>query len=209
MKVIRASQWLDAAGLELCCSVLRQGGVLCYPTETYYGLAIDPSSVKGRERIYHAKGRAMEKELPLIAANREMVEKFCKTEGPFFRVLADTFWPGPLTLVLPSREGSMTLAVRVSSHPLARRISETFGGLITSTSANLSGDPPVADPALLPPAMMKEVDVLIDAGITPGGAPSTIVALSDEGIRVLREGAVSAAEIEQAAKTAKRGRSAS
>jgi L-threonylcarbamoyladenylate synthase len=195
MRIIRCNDALDAADLEQCSFALRQGGMICYPTETFYGLGIDPWNVKGRERLYRAKGREAEKDLPVIAGDFAMVERICGSLDLRVRRLASRFWPGPLTLVLPLKAGTSTLAVRVSAHPIARQISLAFGGPIVSTSANCSGESPVAEPAQLPQQILNEVDVLIDAGKTPGGEPSTIVAFTVEGVQILREGAIARVEI--------------
>lgn len=174
---------------------LRAGGVICYPTETFYALGADPWNESGCKRLRDLKRRPDEKDLPLIAANAEMIAQFCDTSDPRFEVLAKRFWPGPLTLVLPALRGPGSYAVRVSSHPPAMRLSLVFGGPIVSTSANLSGEPPVANPELLHASLREKVDVLIDGGVCRGGLPSTIVSLLARPASILREGAVASAEI--------------
>lgn len=198
MKIIHCDNALGADDLEQCCLTLSRGGMICYPTETFYGLGIDPWNVKGRERLYRAKGREAGKDLPVIAGDFPMVERVCETLDPRVRLLASRFWPGPLTLVLPLKAANTTLAVRVSAHPIARQISQAFGAPIVSTSANRSGEPPVAHPEQLPQHVLSEVDILVDAGQTPGNEPSTIVSFTAEGVQILREGAVAAADILQA-----------
>lgn len=189
MKRIRVEDGLDSA-----IDCLREGRVVCYPTETFYGLGIDPWNKAARERLRKAKRRPEEKEWPLIVADTAMAAHFCNVSDPRFSVLARRFWPGPLTLVLPALSGSGSYAIRVSSHPAAQRLVASFGGPIVSSSANLSGEPPCSDPSLLNPVLQKEVSLLIDGGMTTGGLASTIISLLQTPAVVLREGALPAAE---------------
>lgn len=174
---------------------LRAGGVICYPTETFYALGADPWNESGCKRLRDLKRRPDDKDLPLIAGNAEMIAQFCDTSDARFAVLARKFWPGPLTLVLPALHGHGSFAVRVSSHPPAMRLSLVFGGPIVSTSANLSGELPVADPGSLHASLRDNVDVLIDGGVCRGGLPSTIVSLLTQPASILREGAMPSTEI--------------
>jgi L-threonylcarbamoyladenylate synthase len=186
---------LDPASLQSCVQALQESKILCYPTETYYALGIDPFNEAAQEKLYALKQRDIEKQLPLIAADTEMVSRFCRVDDLRFWSLARRFWPGPLTLVLPSLDHQTSYAVRISSHPVARQISRAFGAPIVSTSANLSGEPPVADPIQLSETLQKEIEILVDAGTCPGGAPSSIVSLLEDPPRVLRQGAIGSDEI--------------
>lgn len=183
--------------------VLRRGGVVIYPTETVYGLGGNPEISGVVDRIFAAKGRPSGKPLPLIAADVETVRQWVVWRSDPLDRIAEAFWPGPLTLVLKassrvpkgvtSAEGSV--AVRVSSHPVAGMLARVCGGWIVATSANLSGESPVSDPAALSPALLETVDGLVDGGRLPSSPPSTLVAVRFHQGRfswtVLREGAVS------------------
>ncbi len=121
--------------------------------------------------------------------------------------LADRFWPGPLTLVVeaipglpPEIAGSGTVGVRVPGNEAARRLSRLAGGPITSTSANLSGGAPVSRPGNLAPAVAAALDALLDGGDTPGGSPSTVVAVAGARLELLRAGAVRWEAVEAAAR---------
>ncbi len=124
------------------------------------------------------------------------------------RVLAEAFWPGPLTLVLPARDGIPAaligddggVGVRVSSHPLARALADALGGPLTATSANLAGEPPAVEPAAARSALGDKVKVFVEDGKLAGGAPSTVVAIDRSGVRVLRPGAVSERQLAAALK---------
>lgn len=177
--------------------VLRGGGIVAYPTETFYGLGALASSREALARLAAAKLRPEGKPLPLLAADREMVAGVVARLGPAAAALADRFWPGALTLVLPAAAGlapeiavAGTVGVRVPGSAAARELSRLAGGPITSTSANLAGGPPPIRPADLDPGLLRRIDAVLDGGETPGGLPSTVVAVEQGGVRLLRAGAV-------------------
>lgn len=168
---------------------LRSGAVVAFPTETFYALGADPRSPEAVLEVFRLKGRPGDRRLPWIAASRAQVEAVCLLPEPA-AVLADRCWPGPLTLVLPLRAaGGEGVAVRVSSHPLARALAEALGHPVISTSANPSGAPPVTTAAAVREAFAGRVGEslrILDGGPTPGGEPSVIVDLTDASPRVLR-----------------------
>lgn len=168
---------------------LRSGAVVAFPTETFYALGADPRSPEAVLEVFRLKGRPEDRRLPWIAASRAQVEAVCLLPEPA-AVLADRCWPGPLTLVLPLRAaGGEGVAVRVSSHPLARALAEALGHPVISTSANPSGAPPVTTAAAVREAFAGRVGEslrILDGGPTPGGEPSVIVDLTDASPRVLR-----------------------
>jgi L-threonylcarbamoyladenylate synthase len=178
-------------------AVLRAGGLVAYPTETFYGLGARALDALAVARVARAKGRPDGKPLPLLAADRDQVEAVARLEGLAAR-LAERLWPGPLTLVLPAREGlppeltagGATVAVRVPGSEVARALAAAAGEALVSTSANLSGEPPVTRARALSPALAARVDRVLDGGETPGGAPSTLVAVEGDGVRLVRAGAV-------------------
>ena len=178
-----------------CVETLRNGGIICYPTETFYALGVDPWNQSACEKLYKLKKRSAEKELPLIASSTEMVSRFCDTSDPRFNILAQKFWPGPLTIVLPAKDQSSSYAIRVSSNVSARLISEMFGSPVISTSANISGQEPVRKPDDLNPELSDGIDVVLNAGVCPGGLPSTIISLMKSAPEILREGAIASKEI--------------
>jgi L-threonylcarbamoyladenylate synthase len=191
---------INAAG-----RVLRQGGVIVYPTETFYGLGGNPMDKAVVHRIFQLKGREMGKPIPLIASDREAVFSAVTHWPPLADRLADAFWPGPLTLVLPAHPqlpvllsaNTKTIAVRVSSNPIAAALASALGGLITATSANPAGEPPSSDPFFIDPALLLQTDGLLDAGTLPGELPSTIVDLTAISPRLVRAGRISWGQIKQ------------
>jgi L-threonylcarbamoyladenylate synthase len=184
-------------------TALREGHVVVYPTETFYGLAADPFSPLAMERLFAVKGRDSAKTVALIAHDHASAFALASAVPAIARKLADHFWPGPLTLVLPAREGlhdSLVgpdggVGVRVSPDPIARALAVGFGRPITATSANLAGQPPARWLAPTRAAFGDRVSVYLDGGELTAAMPSTIVACDHNGWRIIREGAISEDQI--------------
>ncbi len=187
----------DAAEIARVVDVLRGGGVVAYPTDTLYGLAVDPRNDRAVGRLFRIKGRDERNAMTLIAANLEQACEACRF-GPTHLRLAHAFWPGPLTLVggaepVLSRRllaGGSTAAVRVPAHAVARAIARAFGFCITATSANRSGAAPATTGSEAAAAIGDRVDAIVDAGPAPGGAPSTLVGVRDDAPVLIRAGAI-------------------
>ena len=184
-----------STALREIAQALKTGVVLAIPTESSYGLAVDPRNRRGVDRVLAIKGRENAgKPLLVVVAGREQLDAL-GVEAPA-AVLDGLFsiWPAPLTAVLPIRAlvpascGGTTLAVRVPAEPRLRALLESIGPL-TATSLNRSGEPPVTDPDEAMRLFEGEVDLLIDGGRTAGGAPSTLLDATVDPPRVLREGA--------------------
>lgn len=179
----------QARGVRRMAAELRSGAVVAFPTETFYALGADPRSPEAVAEVFRLKGRPGDRRLPWIAASRAQVEAVCVLSEPA-AALADRCWPGPVTLVLPIRaKRTESVAVRVSSHPLARAFAAAFGHPVISTSANPSGAPPLTTAAEVRQAFAgrgAESLRILDGGRTPGGEPSVIVDVTGESPRVLR-----------------------
>jgi L-threonylcarbamoyladenylate synthase len=189
---------MSAAVLMPAISALRSGGVVAFPTETFYGLAVDPRLTFAVTKLFQLKRRLADQPIPLIAASMQQVIEQVGTITPLAKRLAVRGWPGPLTLIIPaSAELSADIhlstgrvAVRVPDDSIARALASQAGHAITSTSANISGQPPASTADSVVAAFGEDIDVLIDAGPTPGGLPSTIVdAIGSEPVLV-RAGAI-------------------
>jgi L-threonylcarbamoyladenylate synthase len=179
-------------------SALHSGGIVAFPTETFYGLAVDPRSALAVRRVFALKGRAVDQPLPLIAGGIDQIADHVGTMTPLAQRLASRGWPGPLTLIIPASPllcddvhlSTGRVAVRVSGDAVARALAHRAGHAITSTSANFSGDPPAATPERVVASFGAGIDVLIDAGATPAGLPSTIVDATGDTPVLVRLGAV-------------------
>jgi L-threonylcarbamoyladenylate synthase len=176
---------------------LLAGSVVAYPTDTFYGLAVDPRNDEAVRKLYELKGRDPASAIALIAGDLAQALR-AGDFGPVEQELARTFWPGPLTLVVRAAGGISrlllgadgTVGVRVPAHEVARRLALMLEHCVTATSANISGRPPAAGPDDVVAAFGDGVDVLLDAGAAPGGAPSTIVRIVDGRPQLVREGAI-------------------
>lgn len=192
------SSTLDAViDIEAAVDVLRRGGIVAYPTDTLYGLAVDPRNDAAVERLFAVKDRPPSLAIPLIATDLKQALEWGSFSDHACR-LADAFWPGPLSLVVPAVQGLSrrvvaddgTVAIRVPAHPVGRDLAAGLGCPITATSANLSGQPATAEPAVVAAALGDRIDMLLDDGPSPGGPPSTIVACEPGGVRLVRAGAI-------------------
>lgn len=190
--------------IERAAEVVRSGGLVIVPTETFYALAADPFQEEAVRRIFQVKLREENKPLPLIAADQRIVDKLIENPTPLTKRLMDRFWPGSLTILLEPgvklskllQGPSGKIGVRVPPPCPARALSERVGGWITATSANLSGRPNPQRVADIADEVQRGADMILDLGPTPGGKPSTVVEPIGEGLRVVREGAISLSMIE-------------
>jgi len=178
-------------------AAIRRGEIVAYPTETFYGLAVDALDPVALARLFALKGRDGDKASALLVADLAMFATLCTEVPARARELAAAHWPGPLTLALPARadlpaaivyEGFV--AARVSSHPLAEALVARVGRPITATSANPAGGDPARTAAEVRDHFGVESFHLLDGGQTPGGAPSTLVRLRGDAVEVLRKGAI-------------------
>jgi L-threonylcarbamoyladenylate synthase len=194
----------DTMALEEAAALIRAGEIVAVPTDTLYGLAADPFSTDAVARVFAAKGRAAERALALIAADIAQIEDRLGLLSPEARRLADAFWPGPLTLLVPRPAtmpdavtgGLAQVGVRVPAHAVARGLCRASARPLTATSANPSGAPASADPGDVARTLNESVALLLDAGPAPGGPPSTIVDVSGGTVRLVRPGAVSWDEVQ-------------
>lgn len=173
--------------------VLRRGGALGIPTESSYALAADPRNACGVEAIFRIKGRAAGQGLPVVIADLEQAYALgVARDAPGLDAIAP-LWPAPLSLVvplarpLPASAGAASIAVRVPAHARLAALLRRLGPL-TATSANRTGEPPLLDPAATAELLANGANRVVDDGILPGGAPSTLVRWDSAGLRVLRSG---------------------
>ena len=180
--------------------VIRDGGLIVYPTDTVYGIGTDPFNPLAIARIYEAKGRPPEKAIVWLIDALERASDACEVTASAHS-LASVFWPGALTLVLPrlhpEPEGLSTQAVRVPNHPAALAIIAAAGGAVATTSANRSGFPSARTADEAAAALGQHVDLIVDGGESPGGVESTVLDLSTSPPAILRVGPIRGADIEQ------------
>ncbi|MGE5189498.1 MAG: L-threonylcarbamoyladenylate synthase [Gemmatimonadota bacterium] len=184
---------------------LLAGGMAIFPTDTLYGLGVDPRSPAGLARLVAAKGREGGKPIPLLLSEPACAESYAADVGGAAARLMERFWPGALTIVLPSLPsvppavtgGGGTVGLRVPAHPLPRAIARSLGGAVTGTSANRAGNPGIwREPEEIVREFTGEVDWVLWDGPSPGGAAggppaaSTVVRVAEGRAVLLREGAI-------------------
>jgi L-threonylcarbamoyladenylate synthase len=200
--------------IEAAADVLLRGDLIALPTETVYGLAcaLNDDAI---EHLLRAKGRPPQKGITILVDSLQQAERLADLPREARR-LADRFWPGPLTLVVPARVDAelpmlltgprFTVGLRLPNHPLPRRLA-TRAGPLPLTSANRSGDPDATDASAVVDALGDAVSLVLDGGPAAGGVPSTVVAVEVAGesggpepasVRILRVGSLSAEEVESA-----------
>lgn len=189
--------------IQQAVGVLAGGGLVIFPTETVYGLAADALSQEAVLRVWEVKGRPADKPLPVQVANVDGLRLLWREVPDDLLPLINAFMPGALTLVywrsalVPDvvTAGADTVGVRIPDHPVALALLRAFARPIVAPSANLSGDPPPRRVEEIPSLLLERVDLVIDAGDTGGGVPSTVLDVTVRPARVLRAGAIATHEL--------------
>lgn len=202
--MVRLLSTEDPQAVEEAVAILRQGGLIVYPTDTVYGLGARAEDDEAVRRLFVLKGRLLDKPLPLLIGEASDLEAIAAQIPPAARALMERFWPGGLTLVFPrsprlhslALAGGDTIALRLPDYPLLREVIRRLGGPITGTSANRAGLPPPLTCQEALAQLEEEVDLALDGGPCAGGLESTVVDLTQDPPLLLREGAVSKEEVE-------------
>jgi L-threonylcarbamoyladenylate synthase len=203
-----AYQPCSMADLNRAVAVLKSGGVVAFPTETYYGLAVDPFNPLALNHLFSLKQRNISKPILTLVDDRESLSSLVQEIPKLYEPLMNAFWPGPLTLIFQARvnlpilltAGTATIGVRQSSHPFARQLLRAFGRPLTATSANISGRPAAVDAYEVKAQFGSRIDMVFDGGKTPGIIGSTIIGLEGERLKLIREGVIPFNEILRAGK---------
>ena len=198
MKTILFHPERDADAIPQAAAILRRGGLLGIPTETVYGLGADALNETAVRHIFEAKGRPQDNPLIIHVPDASWLERYCREVPETAYRLAERFWPGPLTMILPRREnvplqttgGLETVGVRCPDHPVTRAIIEAAGVPVAAPSANTSGRPSPTTADHVWQDMNGRIDMIIDGGPVGIGVESTIVDVSCRIPTVLRPGAI-------------------
>ena len=181
---------------------LQKGGIIAYPTETVYGLAADATSDEAVSRVFEAKSRSMDNPISIAISSLSMAYSVGKLNEQA-EDLIQKFLPGPLTVVVEKRPilsdylsaETGKIGLRMPDHPVASRLIDRFDGPITSTSANISGNPAPTRIEEAVEQLGEKVDIYLDCGRAPGGKPSTVVDVTESDIEIVRKGPISEDEI--------------
>lgn len=197
--------------IDEAAKILKDGGIIIFPTETVYGIGANGLDEKAVEKIYVAKERERNKPLILLISDKEMLGKIAENISDTEMKLIDAFWPGPLTLILKRKNivpdvvtaGSETVGVRMTSGEIAKKLIEKCNFPITAPSANISGKPTGTNITHILEELGDKVDCIIDGGDSKAGIESTIVRVIDEIPHILRLGAITFEQIKNVAETVK------
>jgi L-threonylcarbamoyladenylate synthase len=186
--------------------ILAEGGLVAFPTDTVYGVGAHAFQPDAVERIYTAKFRPRDKAIPILLAQADDLALVAEGITETAWLLAERFWPGGLTLVLPKRAnvpdvvsaGGPTVAVRVPDHPVPLALIAALGAPLAATSANLSGHPSPVTAQEVEAKLGGRIELILDGGRCPGGVPSTVLDLTTDPPAILRAGAIGVKEIRSA-----------
>lgn len=200
----KARKRVPLVNLKRAAELMLDGHPVIFPTETFFALGSRALDADATARVFRAKHRSTVRPLPLILGEWNQLDLIAKTPDGILPLL-ERFWPGPLSVIFPARlrvpdiltGGTGRVAVRLSSHPVARALAQAVGEPITSSSANISGNPAVISTEQLDPELCAAVYGILDEPPAPaGGLPSTLVEYDETGqLHILRDGAVSREEI--------------
>ncbi len=199
-RVVRAGSVAADEALQ----VLRSGGLVAFPTDTVYGLGALVTDERAIARLFRVKERPPDKPIPVLLAASDQLPQVAELREELAQALARSFWPGPLTLILPRRRDlpdnlgpGDSVGVRVPDHPFARSLLRRAGPMAV-TSANLSGAPSGRTAGNVQKQIGGEIELIVDGGRSPGGEPSTVVDCRDGEIRILRPGPLGLDELRRA-----------
>jgi L-threonylcarbamoyladenylate synthase len=189
---------VEAQKIQVIADALSRGGVIAYPTDTYYGLGAGCFLRKPIRRIYRIKQRQMSQALPVLIADTQTVRGIAAEIPPLFRSLTAEFWPGPLTLVLKAAAllpselvgPEQTIGVRLPAVAWLRELVRRTGFPVIATSANISGEGEISSVEKVVEVFEHKVDLIVDGGQTPGTLPSTVIDLTSGAPSLVRKGAI-------------------
>jgi L-threonylcarbamoyladenylate synthase len=189
--------------LSLCRDVIRAGGVIAYPTDTVYGLGADPRNIDAVKALFAIKGREAGQPILLLIGDASAVADWASEITPAAERLMKKFWPGPLTLVFKSKPdvfaeltgGTGTIGLRVPGSEATRQLLKYLGTALTGTSANISGRPSLRTAQEASEEIGGRIDLVLDGGSAEDGNTSTVVDVSSDRPKVIREGAIASKDI--------------
>jgi len=207
MRVIKIPGADKKAALIEAAGEIKGGGIVAFPTETFYGLGVIYSDTQALMKLFELKRRPKDKPMPLIIGDVSALAVIASAPEKIAWRIIERFWPGPLTVLLAAKPGlpdlitggSGKVAVRVPGRSFALDLARAVGYPLTATSANISGMPPSENPGDVIGYFGDSINLLIDGGRAPGGKPSTIIDMSQGGISLVRPGAVAYEKILEAA----------
>jgi L-threonylcarbamoyladenylate synthase len=192
---------IPASEIKSALEILQNGGIIAFPTDTVYGLGALAFNNSAIESIYKAKGRPIEKAIPILIADEDDLEKVAKNIPDMARIFAARFWPGPLTCIVPKKQtlplavsATSTVAIRIPDHTVARTLLRAAGPLAV-TSANISGQTNPSTANEVYDQLNGRIPLILDGGKTKSGIPSTVVDCTGAKPVIVREGPITLADL--------------
>lgn len=184
---------------KLLHDVFKKGGVIAYPTETFYGLGVNPFNENAVKKLFKLKGRDFNNPVSILIKDKNMLLSVAEEVPPLAETLIKKFWPGPLTIIFKAKKkfpslllgGTDKIGVRISSNPIAQKFLETINSPITTTSANPSGKKSPVTTREVMDYFGDKLDIVIDSGALAGKTGSTVVDIAEGKLKVIREGEIS------------------
>lgn len=184
--------------IRLAVEAIRCGGVVAIPTETYYGLAVDPENEEALNRLFALKKRPANKPILILISKVEQLHLYAKEIPSVYDILIERYWPGPLTLIFEAKShvsslltgGTGTVGIRLTPNDYACKVIDEFGKPITATSANLSAYEPARNVRQIREAFGESIDGIVDGGTSTEGPGSTVISYSNDKLCLLRHGRI-------------------
>ena len=197
---------MENIDLSEAVDAVKSGGVIAFPTDTFYALGVDATNESAIRRAFEVKRRPADTPMPVLISEPSQASQFTDDFGDASNALANQFWPGALTIVVEAKEsvpdvlmgGLSTVGLRMPDHDLAQRLIAQAGCGITGTSANISGQPPSKDWRSIRESMGDDLDAIVVGECGSASSASTVVQIIDDGIKILREGPISPNAIDSA-----------
>jgi L-threonylcarbamoyladenylate synthase len=194
-----------AEAIAAAVATLKRGDVIAFPTETLYGLGADALNSAAVKKVFQLKGREFANPIPVLVAHREMLPSLVTSVPALAEKLISSFWPGPLTIILPARRDippplvslSGGIGVRISSQPLATELVKALGCPLTATSANPSGQPPARTVEEARKYFAGQIDIFIDGGKLVSKTGSTVAEINGDTIKIIRAGEIDKTELQR------------
>jgi len=181
------------------CKILKRGGIIAYPTDTLYGLGVDPENSQAVERLYDLKERSEEKTVSLMFSGKEMLYQHFRDVAPLEKRAIENLLPGAITIVLNIPEDNSysneTIGVRIPNNDFCRKLVDKYGKPITTTSVNKSGMQPAMSASEVNDYFTDKIDLIMDGGELPKSEGSTVIRINNENIEILRQGILTEKEI--------------
>lgn len=203
MELVVTKDKLDSKIYQTAAKIIKEGGIIVFPTDTFYGIGADPFNKVAVSQVFALKHRVSMKPLLNIIHDSSVVNELATEIPPLFYDFTKRFWPGPLTISLPANKKvpdittaySRRVGMRIPKAEIPLEIAKAVGGPITATSANISGEGHIADPEKVKEIFNGKVGMIIDAGLLKASSPSTLIDIFPDGYKILREGAISKKEL--------------